>query len=187
MIFKKIFTFFIVFLLMACSPNYNEKLITEPEMISEVRNLTASVKRYNVKEVSYYSKEVIILNGIVINPINKTFGKSPDGGLMMTYSDKAADNSFTSWNQVFAETSPVTSLSNEKLNELLADMANIGVTDIFNDSDYNIIRIQWGNSVMLGINGLIFGNEKDAVAFQQDAKFDVFKKISDEVYFFQLL
>lgn len=187
MILQKTLILLMAPILIACSPNYNEKLITEADMISNVETLMAKIKKYNIKEISYYSEEVIILNGIVINPLKKTFGKSPNGGFMMTYTEKAAEKNFENWNQVLVEAQPSTSLSQDNLNEILVDMAEIGVTDLFDDTEYNTVRIQWGNSVMSGINGLVFGENKDAEAFQEYAKFDVFKKISDGTYFFQLL
>ncbi|QIJ03865.1 hypothetical protein [Shewanella chilikensis] len=63
-------------------PNYNEDVITKADMIVNVEALISKINQYNIKEVSYYSEEIIVLNGVVINPITKTFGKSPDGGFI---------------------------------------------------------------------------------------------------------
>lgn len=75
MILQKTLILLMASILIACSPNYNEKLITEADMISNVETLMAKIKKYNIKEISYYSEEVIILNGIVINPLKKTLEK----------------------------------------------------------------------------------------------------------------
>ncbi|MBO2674566.1 hypothetical protein I6M53_07780 [Shewanella algae] len=184
---KKFLALLMLSILVACSPNYNEDVITKADMIVNVEALISKINQYNIKEVSYYSEEIIVLNGVVINPITKTFGKSPDGGFMMTYSQKAAENKIENWSQVLSVTQPNVKLSQENLNEILVDMAEIGVTDVFNDTQYNTVRIQWGNSVMLGINGLVFGENMNVEAFQEHAQFDIFKKVSDGVYFFQLL
>ncbi|MCU8024033.1 MULTISPECIES: hypothetical protein [unclassified Shewanella] len=75
MILQKTLILLMAPILIACSPNYNEKLITEADMISNVETLMAKIKKYNIKEISYYSEEVIILNGIVINPLKKLLEK----------------------------------------------------------------------------------------------------------------
>jgi hypothetical protein len=164
---KKLLALLMLSTLVACSPNYNEDVITKADMIVNIEALISKINQYNIKEVSYYSEEIIVLNGVVINPITKTFGKSPDGGFMMTYSQKAAENKIENWSQVLSVTQPNVKLSQENL--------------------YNTVRIQWGNSVMLGINGLVFGENMNVEAFQEHAQFDIFKKVSDGVYFFQLL
>lgn len=187
MILNRLLILLTASILLACSPNYNEARITESDMIINVKDLSDKIEHFNIEEISYYSDEIIILNGIVINPIRRTFGKSPDGGFMMTYAEKAAEQSFDSWNQILVEAQTSPSLSEEHFNEILSDMIEIGVTDVFIDTAYNTVRIQWGNSVMWGINGLILGDHKDAESFQEYAKFDVFKKESDGIYFFQLL
>ncbi|WP_412497982.1 hypothetical protein [Shewanella indica] len=184
---NKAFILPILSILVACSPNYNEDIITKADMIINAEALIIKINQYNIKEISYLSEETIVLNGVVINPITKTFGKSPDGGFMMTYTQKAAENKIEKWSQVLSMTQPNVTLSQENLNEILVDMAEIGVTDVFNDTKYNTVRIQWGNSVMLGINGLVFGESMNIEAFQEHAQFDIFKKVSDGVYFFQLL
>ncbi|QQX81278.1 hypothetical protein JK628_05250 [Shewanella sp. KX20019] len=187
MLFKKLYFLLLSLLLMACSPHYNEQDITNSEMLQELEPLKVVLAKYNIVELSYFSDEVLVLNGIVLNPIKSTFGLSPDSGFMETYTEKATKKSYTKWKQLLAKTQPLTNVTQEQFHQIMADMAQIGVTDMFNDKQFNIIRIQWGNSIMWGINGLIIGDAKNAAAFQKHFKYDVFKQVSDGVYFFQLL
>ncbi|MGX9462033.1 hypothetical protein ACWXWU_12465 [Shewanella sp. A14] len=187
MLFKKLYFLLLSLLLMACTPHYNEQDITNSEMLQELEPLKVVLAKYNIVELSYFSDELLVLNGIVLNPIKRTFGLSPDGGFVETYTEKATEKNYTHWSQVLAKTQPLTNVTQAQFNQIMADMAQIGVTDMFNDKQFNTIRFQWGNSIMWGINGLIFGDAKNAAAFQSHFQYDVFKQVSEGIYFFQLL
>lgn len=55
---KKLLALLMLSTLVACSPSYNEDVITKADMIVNVEALISKINQYNIKEVSYYSEEV---------------------------------------------------------------------------------------------------------------------------------
>lgn len=158
-----------------------EKKIVAEELISS--------KEFKVVHNSIYSlngivniavlpqQNYIVIEGIVINLTNRTFGKEPELGFYNNYYDEGDSISFTTIDSLFASKDIL--IDSIKLMRIVEEMKRTEISDIIKkDED---IYYRWNVSAMYGEEGVLYSKR---TLTKDSTRYDVFEKVDDNFYHF---
>lgn len=174
----------LTFSLVACSDNYNEEFITSASTLNKSKALAQQLENLNLVTLSYLKEEIFIVNNIIINDKKKTYGIAPEGGFYESYYIQSEKNAYENWDTITNNFIPSTIVKREDLLELLSAMKAIGITDIYHNRTNEIFTLQWGSSVMNGYQGLIFGDKSRLGDEYKASRFDDFKEVNKDTFYF---
>lgn len=123
---------------------------------SEFKNIeTLVLQKPNLKNVAILSDtNFIVINGIIINRKNKTFGPEPILGFNINYYSEGNKNKYETLDSLLKSISePLTAT---EINELIGIMNSLELTDIqINNDSCNKVVFRWTTSAMWGEEGII--------------------------------
>ncbi|UXE67217.1 MAG: hypothetical protein KA713_01030 [Chryseotalea sp. WA131a] len=122
----------------------------------------------------------IVINGIVINFIKRTYGQEPDLGFYNEYYKDGSKNKYMKINEILDLTN--SHLDSAHVFDIIHKMKSLGINDIVrSERDTLLINYRWDVSAMHGETGLIYSTKN---IFNLRNQFGELEKIKENWYYF---
>lgn len=181
---KKVLLIVLSIVVFACSKKHDETFIVSDSTIAKSNAIFERMDTLNLNYASYIDDNIIIINNIIFDDKNKTYGVAPKGGFIQDYRAQSKKNEFDDWSTISDNLTPASNVSKGDVLEVISLMRDIGITDVYYDKDNEDFVVQWGSSEMHGFSGLIVSKDDSAPESRVSNSYDEFKQVRPNVYYF---
>jgi hypothetical protein len=177
---------FTILFITACAPKFDEAYYRQNEVLDNIRQLSKELQSHSIVQIDDMKNDVIILNSIIIDFKNMTYGSAPQGGFVQQYLESASSIEFSSWDELANKYPEQVNISFETLSRYLNSLNSYGFKQYYYDADKSAHWFQTGSSVMHGFEGVLVTNTSTELINQYLVNYDTFTQISSDVYYFEL-
>lgn len=145
--------------------------------------LHSLVLREDFSNVAVLPEEgFIVVDKIVINVKNHTFGDEPDLGFYEEYYRNGSKSHFDVLEQLLKKKN--IRLSEQGLNKIVSNMEDLGIQDVTKDAESNLVVYAWNCSAMHGANGVVY-TSTGAIPPARKRDFSELQQIEKRFYYWE--
>lgn len=119
--------------------------------------------------------EYIVVDGLVINLVKRTFGNEPELGFYQTYYDEGSKNKFSSIDSLLKHRH----IDSAQIYKITTEMKKSNITDI--GIKHKAILYRWEVSAMYGEEGVLYSDKKVS---NDSLHYNLFEQIAPSYYHF---
>lgn len=172
-------------LVTACSPHYDEDYYRQEEVNKRVLELSKVIAENSIKQLIQFDENIVIINGLIIDTSNKTYGIAPKGGYYEAYKDSVSSKKYSNWNELKNQNPQLGNLSISEIKELQVSIAKSGFKEYYFDDVLKVHAFLTGSSVMLGFEGVLIGDKKPVQSIAKRENYSYLNQLNGNIYYFE--
>lgn len=168
-----IFFLLLVFLPEFCTKQTNSTSLIQSQSFQDLHHIITQLD--STKNIAVLPQsEYVVIDGLIINLVKRTFGNEPKLGFYQTYYDEGSKYKFSSLNSLLEPRH----LDSTTVYRLTAAMKTTNIADV--EIDYKVVIYRWKVSAMFGEEGILYGE----LDMKNNSQYKLFEEIAPHFYHF---
>lgn len=169
-----VFFLLLIFLPEFCTKHVDSNTLIQNESFQNLHRMITQLD--SIKNVAVLPQnEYVVIDGLVINLVKRTFGDEPELGFYQTYYDEGSKNKFSSINSLLKHRH----IDSAQVYKITTAMKTNNIADVA--INHKTISYRWKVSAMYGEEGVLYSNKNVS---NDSLHYKLFEPIAPHFYHF---